>query len=174
MYSGLALLKDVHYPAATNGYDIIFVPGTGFHPPLAYDAPPLKATPAVPLADQPEDTCSICWVFWMEWVTLRLSRRIGIMNGGGAYNCAPGRGGGRRSCLKQPSSVLHAVAGCYPLWRYSQRFNHQDNPYPRRYLRQFKPTQTAHPPVGLRKACLLSTLNYGRETGTRKPTPARA
>ena len=69
MYSGLALLKDVHYPAATNGYDIIFVPGTGFHPPLAYDAPPLKATPAVPLADQPEDSRSICWVFRMEWVT---------------------------------------------------------------------------------------------------------
>jgi acetyl esterase/lipase len=47
MYSGLALLMDVHYPAATNGYGIIFVPGTGFHGPMAYDAPPPKATPAV-------------------------------------------------------------------------------------------------------------------------------
>jgi acetyl esterase/lipase len=47
MYSGLALLMDVHYPEATNGYGIIFVPGTGFHAPLAYDAAPLKATPAV-------------------------------------------------------------------------------------------------------------------------------
>ena len=47
MYSGLALLMDVYYPAATNGYGIIFVPGTGFHGPLAYDASPPKATPAV-------------------------------------------------------------------------------------------------------------------------------
>jgi acetyl esterase/lipase len=53
MYSGLALLMDVHYPEATNGYGIIFVPGTGFHAPLAYDAAPLKATPAVAIYAKP-------------------------------------------------------------------------------------------------------------------------
>jgi hypothetical protein len=43
--------------------------------------------------------------------THRITRRIGIMNGGGAYNCAPVpvRGGGRASRLKEPSSVLHAT-----------------------------------------------------------------
>ena len=42
MYSGLALLMDVHRPAKPNGYGILFVAGSGFTAPLAYDAPPLK------------------------------------------------------------------------------------------------------------------------------------
>ena len=42
MYSGLALLMDVHRPAKSNGYGILFVAGSGFTAPLAYDAPPLK------------------------------------------------------------------------------------------------------------------------------------
>jgi len=44
MYSGAALLMDVHYPESKNGYGIVYIPGTGFHAPLSYDAPPLKAT----------------------------------------------------------------------------------------------------------------------------------
>jgi dipeptidyl aminopeptidase/acylaminoacyl peptidase len=42
MYSGLALLMDVHYPAAPNGYGVVFVPGSGWHASLRYSARPLK------------------------------------------------------------------------------------------------------------------------------------
>jgi acetyl esterase/lipase len=42
MYSGSALLLDVHYPAAPNGYGIVFVPGNAWHEPLSFDAEPLK------------------------------------------------------------------------------------------------------------------------------------
>ena len=42
MYSGLALLMDVHYPDKPNGYSIVFIPGSGWTAPLAFDAPPLK------------------------------------------------------------------------------------------------------------------------------------
>ena len=42
MYSGLALLLDVHYPERTNGYGIVCVPGSAWTAPLAYDAKPLK------------------------------------------------------------------------------------------------------------------------------------
>jgi acetyl esterase/lipase len=42
MYSGLALLMDVHHPAKPNGYGVILIPGSGFSAPLAYNAPPLK------------------------------------------------------------------------------------------------------------------------------------
>lgn len=42
MYSGLALLLDVHYPEKPNGYGIIFINGSAFHAPLSYDASPLK------------------------------------------------------------------------------------------------------------------------------------
>jgi acetyl esterase/lipase len=42
MYSGLALLMDVHYPANPNGYGIIFIPGSGWLAPMGYDARPLK------------------------------------------------------------------------------------------------------------------------------------
>ncbi len=45
MYSGLALLMDVHRPAKPNGYGIVFVAGSGFTAPVAYDAPPLKQNP---------------------------------------------------------------------------------------------------------------------------------
>jgi acetyl esterase/lipase len=41
MYSGLALLMDVHRPVQPNGYGIIFVAGSGWTSPLAYDAPVL-------------------------------------------------------------------------------------------------------------------------------------
>ena len=43
MYSGLALLMDVHYPAEPNGHGVLFVRGSGFHAPLGLDAQPLKA-----------------------------------------------------------------------------------------------------------------------------------
>ncbi len=44
MYSGLALLMDVHRPEKQNGYGVIFVPGSGWHASLAYDAVPVKET----------------------------------------------------------------------------------------------------------------------------------
>src|SRR6266849_9718018 len=40
MYSGLALVMDVHYPANPNGYGIIFIPGSGWLAPMGYDARP--------------------------------------------------------------------------------------------------------------------------------------
>ena len=42
MYSGLALLMDVHFPDNPNGYGIVFIPGSGWHAPLSLDADPLK------------------------------------------------------------------------------------------------------------------------------------
>lgn len=45
MYSGLALLMDVHRPQTPNGYGIIFINGSGWHLPLAYDALSLKEYP---------------------------------------------------------------------------------------------------------------------------------
>jgi len=42
MYSGAALLLDVHYPARPNGFGIIFIPGSGWSAPLGYAAAPLK------------------------------------------------------------------------------------------------------------------------------------
>jgi acetyl esterase/lipase len=42
MYSGLALLLDVHVPAAPNGYGVIFISGSGWQSPLHYGATPLK------------------------------------------------------------------------------------------------------------------------------------
>ncbi len=42
MYSGTALLMDVHHPAAPNGYGILLIPGNGWHEPLSFDAEPLK------------------------------------------------------------------------------------------------------------------------------------
>ena len=42
MYSGLALLMDVYYPANPNGYGIVFIPGSGWAQPLSFDAPSLK------------------------------------------------------------------------------------------------------------------------------------
>ncbi len=43
MYSGAALLMDVHYPEKPNGYGLIQIPGSAFQAPLAYGARPLKA-----------------------------------------------------------------------------------------------------------------------------------
>ncbi len=43
MYSGAALLLDVYRPAQPNGYGIIYVSGSGWTAPLAYNAPELKS-----------------------------------------------------------------------------------------------------------------------------------
>ncbi len=43
MYSGAALLMDVHRPANPNGYGIIFVSGSGWTAAMAYSAEPLKS-----------------------------------------------------------------------------------------------------------------------------------
>jgi acetyl esterase/lipase len=48
MYSGFALLMDVHRPVTSNGYGIVFVAGSGWQAPLEYGATPLKET-QVPL-----------------------------------------------------------------------------------------------------------------------------
>jgi len=42
MHSGLALLMDIHYPEKPNGYGLIFIMGSGWHMPLAYNAGVLK------------------------------------------------------------------------------------------------------------------------------------
>jgi acetyl esterase/lipase len=42
MYSGLALLMDVHRPAAPNGRGIVIIPGSGFHTAQCYDAASIK------------------------------------------------------------------------------------------------------------------------------------
>ena len=42
MYSGLALVLDVHTPATPNGYGVIFISGSGWQAPIGYDATPLK------------------------------------------------------------------------------------------------------------------------------------
>lgn len=44
MRGGLAMLMDVHYPERSNGVGIVFIPGSGWHAPLTYDAAPLKAS----------------------------------------------------------------------------------------------------------------------------------
>jgi acetyl esterase/lipase len=43
MYSGLALLLDVHYPASSNGHGVIVIPGSGWQAPLDFNARPLKS-----------------------------------------------------------------------------------------------------------------------------------
>jgi hypothetical protein len=43
MYSGLALLMDVHHPAQSNGHAIVVVPGSGWTSKQTYDALPLTA-----------------------------------------------------------------------------------------------------------------------------------
>ena len=42
MYSGLALLMDVHHPGTPNGYGVLFVSGSGWNTPLEYGAQGLK------------------------------------------------------------------------------------------------------------------------------------
>ncbi len=44
MYSGLALLMDIHYPEQPNGYGVVHVSGSGWSAPLSLDARPLKAS----------------------------------------------------------------------------------------------------------------------------------
>lgn len=44
MRGGLAMLMDVHYPERSNSVGIVFIPGSGWHAPLTYDATPLKAS----------------------------------------------------------------------------------------------------------------------------------
>jgi acetyl esterase/lipase len=46
MYSGLALLMDVHHPEKPNGYGLVLIPGSGWHTSRAYDARPLKDGPS--------------------------------------------------------------------------------------------------------------------------------
>ena len=43
MYSGAALLMDVHRPATPNGYGILFISGSGWTTPLAYSSWELKS-----------------------------------------------------------------------------------------------------------------------------------
>ena len=43
MYSGAALLLDVYKPAQPNGYGVVFISGSGWTTPLAYNAAPLKS-----------------------------------------------------------------------------------------------------------------------------------
>ena len=42
MYSGLALLMDVHHPDAPKGLAILYVPGSAWQAPLGYGASSLK------------------------------------------------------------------------------------------------------------------------------------
>jgi hypothetical protein len=42
MYSGLALLMDLHHPEKPNGYGVVFVSGSGWQAPLNYGASGLK------------------------------------------------------------------------------------------------------------------------------------
>jgi acetyl esterase/lipase len=44
MYSGGALLLDVHRPARPNGYGIVFIAGSGWQAAPGYDATPIKET----------------------------------------------------------------------------------------------------------------------------------
>ena len=45
MYSGLALLLDVHQPEQPNGYGVVFIPGSGWGAGLSYDAAPFLLAP---------------------------------------------------------------------------------------------------------------------------------
>ena len=42
MYSGLALLMDVHHPEKPNGYGLVLIPGSGWHTSQAYDGASIK------------------------------------------------------------------------------------------------------------------------------------
>jgi len=43
MYSGLALLTDIHHPSQPNGFGVIVIPGSGWISTQSYDAQPLTA-----------------------------------------------------------------------------------------------------------------------------------
>jgi acetyl esterase/lipase len=53
MYSGLALLMDVYYPHNPNGIGVVYIAGSAWHSPLAYNAAPLKDESMVRLAAAP-------------------------------------------------------------------------------------------------------------------------
>ena len=42
MYSGLALLMDVHHPETPNGYAVVLIPGSGWQASQGFNAPALK------------------------------------------------------------------------------------------------------------------------------------
>lgn len=52
MYSGLALLMDVHHPERSNGYGLVLIPGSGWNSAQAYNARSIK------------DRDSMLFVFW--------------------------------------------------------------------------------------------------------------
>lgn len=47
MFSGSALLLDIHYPTKQNGSGVVFIAGSGWNAPLGYSATPLKESPQV-------------------------------------------------------------------------------------------------------------------------------
>jgi len=49
MYSGLALLMDVHYPEKPNGYGVLFISGSGWSTTQEYNAEPIKQGVQVPI-----------------------------------------------------------------------------------------------------------------------------
>ncbi len=53
MYSGLALLMDVHYPDNANGFGIIYIAGSGWSSGMGYDPTPLKNTAQVDIYCKP-------------------------------------------------------------------------------------------------------------------------
>lgn len=53
MYSGLALLLDIYYPAQPNGFGIIHISGSGWSAPLSLDATPLKGSRHVEMEGLP-------------------------------------------------------------------------------------------------------------------------
>lgn len=53
MYSGLALLMDVHHPNEPNGYGVIHISGSGWTAPLGMDASQLKDGPHVRIEGWP-------------------------------------------------------------------------------------------------------------------------
>jgi acetyl esterase/lipase len=53
MYSGLALLMDVHHPQRPNGYGIIYIAGSAYQAPMRYDAQPLKENPQTQMYAKP-------------------------------------------------------------------------------------------------------------------------
>lgn len=53
MYSGLALLMDVYHPERRKGVGVIYIDGSAWHAPLAYDAAPLKDKSGLQSATKP-------------------------------------------------------------------------------------------------------------------------
>ncbi len=53
MYSGLALLMDIHYPETPNGYGVVHVSGSGWTRGMSLDAPALKESGHVRIEGAP-------------------------------------------------------------------------------------------------------------------------